>query len=1243
MRTEAPATRPERHGKRPLVILVVLCVVAAGLATAASSAAGAASVALQAQQTDWYVNDDPTFYGTWVRGDLVSSGNGYGSSRYHGSNYAYTAATDGRDPAGSYAEWDMGTRVGTQEIQVYIPGNHATARVQYQINTISGSTTTTNQPDRVNQADLFGWHTLEDPSGSSWDTDGLQVKIAVHYDSSQPATGRTGAAWRSVGADAVRMRCVANCGSTPAPAVPRGLQSGPGRKWDPVRRATVYDVAVSDGSTTDVGRAGCCGENLFFSRDAVRFRVRALDSSGRTSDWSAWVDIIRVPAVPSGLRHRSGSAVWNAVPGATSYDVIVWADFEGVTTNGVQCCSFSLPGDAESFSVRAVNSAGRSDWARSVTVERPVEVPTVPSGLRFSSGQAVWNAVSGTTSYDVRTMPQNVVTRGLSCCSYTLPTDTDRFSVRAVNSDGASLWSNFVDVPNVVDPPTCQTDSDFVDPRLHGPSQHWYSGLSGKGHGSNNFRFTYATGNDRDATNWAVWDMGNICDGDFQLQVYIPHVQATADVQYHIYQDDTRLRTVRLSQNDSYGWTVLASRIRLHGRVTLRLNDHDAVQDARSDGYGSSRIGADAMWLGSYDGGEPIDQLRFSRPRQLTDVSYSDGQAVWDAVKAASYDVQLFVDATQGALIYTDVDCCTYPINDTGITQFRVRAVNRAGAGEWSSRVTVPVGNPGLPRNLTATAQDHQSIRVTWSPPADTGGSPIARYDIQYSRSAIRNHPVYGNQDQWTSSVLPVSGTSHFQPNLKSGVTYTVSVRAINDRGRLGVLATTTVATPRNTNVPSVPRNLQVDAQDHKNVTVTWSPPSDTGGSPISRYEVRYSREALRNHSRHDDDDAWKSKLRRRYGTEHVRELKSDVTYTVEVRAVNQDGSASPFTRTSFTTGSAPNDPPSTAPTQSNCPTSSTGKKFETRRSGGTNVLWIATVAQSTRVHALTEFTATVHEGSSNGFWGATEIEIKKDGLNGTGGKVKSSLNLSQTGCSWVFFNAVVNNSGARVLEDAVVYGSAIVGGDRGSATVRGDAKVYGNAIVAGDAEVYGNAQVYGSARVVDATVRGDAKVYENAQVSGSAIVEGDAEIFGDMVITSGIFDGEREYKGAARATYNSLYNTLLERLKNCPDLNADSEDLDRYVRHYIRYGEAGAEGISSYAIFFNCLRLTFVESAIQQFAGGGWSFGLSVALALVGSLKLVGYTAILIKLAADAKDIHDLANAGEFLDEEFSKLQEGP
>ena len=47
------------------------------------------------------------------------------------------------------------------------------------------------------------------------------------------------------------------------------------------------------------------------------------------------------------------------------------------------------------------------------------------------------------------------------------------------------------------------------NPTLFGPQQFWFHGASGHGYGTNNYRYTYATGGDPSPNNWARWNMGS--------------------------------------------------------------------------------------------------------------------------------------------------------------------------------------------------------------------------------------------------------------------------------------------------------------------------------------------------------------------------------------------------------------------------------------------------------------------------------------------------------------------------------------------------------------------------------------------------------------------------------------------------------------------------------------------------------------------------------------------------------------
>ena len=68
---------------------------------------------------------------------------------------------------------------------------------------------------------------------------------------------------------------------------------------------------------------------------------------------------------------------------------------------------------------------------------------------------------------------------------------------------------------------------------------------------------------------------------------------------------------------------------------------------------------------------------------------------------------------------------------------------------------------------------------------------------------------------------------------LDNGLRYRFEVRAVNMQGE-GAVATV-MATP--SAKPSAPRNLSATPGDAE-VTLTWDPPSEDGGSAIERYEL---------------------------------------------------------------------------------------------------------------------------------------------------------------------------------------------------------------------------------------------------------------------------------------------------------------------------------------------------------------------------------------------------------------------
>ena len=142
------------------------------------------------------MNDDPELSGPqqyWYPGTV---GRGYGAN-----DYLYTYGIGGEARSDNSARWYMGRAAGRQEIQVYVPTDHATATVNYSI-CIGNNQFAVPVPQR----NISGWYSL-----GEWDTNGANVVISISDIDVTQNWKTDGTDLSRIGVDAIRMRCVANC------------------------------------------------------------------------------------------------------------------------------------------------------------------------------------------------------------------------------------------------------------------------------------------------------------------------------------------------------------------------------------------------------------------------------------------------------------------------------------------------------------------------------------------------------------------------------------------------------------------------------------------------------------------------------------------------------------------------------------------------------------------------------------------------------------------------------------------------------------------------------------------------------------------------------------------------------------------------------------------------------------------------------------------------------------------------
>jgi fibronectin type 3 domain-containing protein len=164
----------------------------------------------------------------------------------------------------------------------------------------------------------------------------------------------------------------------------------------------------------------------------------------------------------------------------------------------------------------------------------------------------------------------------------------------------------------------------------------------------------------------------------------------------------------------------------------------------------------------------------------------------------------------------------------SGVTYYyAVAAVSVVGEGPISAvSSAVPKGVPGAPLDLVARPGD-SDVNLFWTPPGNDGALPITGY------------VVLRGDDPDTLVVIARLGvvTSYIDTSVTNGRQYHFSVMAVNALGE-GDPAGPEAATPsRPPTVPGEVLSLVLDLRSGS-VTLTWEPPTDDGGSPVTGYIV---------------------------------------------------------------------------------------------------------------------------------------------------------------------------------------------------------------------------------------------------------------------------------------------------------------------------------------------------------------------------------------------------------------------
>jgi parallel beta-helix repeat protein len=165
--------------------------------------------------------------------------------------------------------------------------------------------------------------------------------------------------------------------------------------------------------------------------------------------------------------------------------------------------------------------------------------------------------------------------------------------------------------------------------------------------------------------------------------------------------------------------------------------------------------------------------------------------------------------------------------NDTtainGITYYyNITATNTIGEGPKSTEISdTPATVPSAPWSESVLEGDG-FLNLTWNVPTDDGGS------------AITGYYVYRSDKPGEFETIPAGQLWHYDDDVTNGIQYDYTISAFNSEGE-GPLSSVVSGIPKRP--PFAVVSFQANVGDTE-VNLTWEPPSNDGGSPVTGYKI---------------------------------------------------------------------------------------------------------------------------------------------------------------------------------------------------------------------------------------------------------------------------------------------------------------------------------------------------------------------------------------------------------------------
>lgn len=608
---------------------------------------------------------------------------------------------------------------------------------------------------------------------------------------------------------------------------------------------------------------------------AHNFEVQAVNSNGAgaTASDSA-TPMSTVPGIPSGLGTTAPGPTeitlsWNAVTGAASYQLQRrtnggdWGSPMDAGSGTTYTDTGLMPSTTYDYEVRAVNTAGSSDWSGVVTASTTApEAPDMPSLTATAGASNImlsWSAPDSNgadiTGYDIDVSDDgsdwsDLDTKAAGDTSHDhtslAPGTMNYYRIRAMNSVGYSDWSaSAMATVAAVAPqkPTLAATADGTTITLS-----WVAPADIGGAAIT--RYTIQVSSDG-TTGWA--NLASKAAGDTSHDHVLPST-ATGTTRYY-----------RISATNSAGtsdWSDIASATTAGaapppGGATDSSSPRNlsvtAVDLGTAATQGTSMTALTIAWLVPTDPPDDDDDTTTTLTYQVQ--VWNSASQTWGAVADDDDNGDGSIDASD------DNDPSDLNLIDSGLMgttgyTYRVRAVDGTVMGTWSTQesgTTVAV-SPSRP-TLTATAMGTDKIVLTWSVP-DDGGSDIIGYVIRAGQTAgSLGEYLYINTDgdvmlstDATARMLEAPQQSITHSGLSANATWIYDISALNSVADTSDLTSTNAAwsawsaeasASTATGAPGMP-GLTIDNTTAGSLVVSWTAPDNTGGAAaIDSYELQ--------------------------------------------------------------------------------------------------------------------------------------------------------------------------------------------------------------------------------------------------------------------------------------------------------------------------------------------------------------------------------------------------------------------